>query len=240
MADKPGMVIILEGLDLSGKTTLARFLQNILQRSGHQAVLVRRKYKKSDYEDVLEAKSKLFKMPGAWEVPSDIIAVCLCLEFLIIYQEKVIPPLREGKIVIVESWWLKAVCRTAIEVEHRHLQKHLLDDRFEGWMLNLFPYFTGFPYPQQVFFLDVEPAVCWERLQSSDRKGKGVVESMDKETFIHYQTLVREKMLSYKKLLNWVTVKSDNTCSLEESLENASKVILDAIGSCLKMPDGMP
>jgi len=236
MTDRSGMVIILEGLDLSGKTTLARFVRDTLERSGHQAILVRRQYNKSDYEksdykDILAAKAKLFKMPDAWEVPSDIIAACLCLEFLITYQEKVIPALREGKIVILESWWLKAVCRTAMEVEDKYLQKHLLGDGFEGWMLNLFPYFTDFRYPQLIFFLNVEPAACWERLQGSDRRGRGVVESMDKETFIRYQISVREKMLSYEKLLNWVTVRSDNSHPLEESLEIAGKVILDTIRS---------
>jgi len=103
-----------------------------------------------------------------------------------------------------------------------------------------FPYFADFRYPQLIFFLDVEPAVCWERLQSSDRKGKSVVESMDKETFIRYQTLVKEKMLSYEKLPNWVTVKSDNSGSLGESLEIAGKVILDTIRSRLKVFNDAP
>lgn len=35
MTDESGMIIILEGLDLSGKTTLAYFLRDALQRSGH-------------------------------------------------------------------------------------------------------------------------------------------------------------------------------------------------------------
>jgi len=240
MTDESGMIIILEGLDLSGKTTLAYFLRDAFQRSGHQVVLVGRKYEKSQYEDILKAQTKLFKLPEAWEVPSDIIAVCLCLEFSIRYHDKVIPAVREGKIVILDSWWLKAVCRTTMEVEYRGLQKHLLDDGFEGWMLNLFPYFTDFRYPQQVFFLDVEPAVCWERLQGSDRRGKGVVESMDKETFIRYQTSVKEKMLSYEKLLNWVTVRSDNSHPLEESLEIVGKVILDTIRSRLKVFNDAP
>lgn len=236
MAGKSGMVIAIEGLDLAGKTTLARHVADALQGSGYQAVLVhkrREKYEKRYYEDVVQAIKRLHKV-YVYEnenVPYTITAACLCLQFLILYQERVIPAVREGNVVIVDSGWLKVVCRFAVEVERAPLHKHYLDSEFESWMLNLFPYYACFPYAQLVCLLDAEPAVCWKRLQDSQRARKGVIERMDRETFMRYQSSVREKLLRYASALDWAIIKCDDSRPLERFLEDASQRILESVRS---------
>ncbi len=141
----PGKFVVLEGLDGSGQSTQAIHLAEFLVNNGDNVIVT--KEPTTDSEAGRRIKEILRE-----HVQID------PLEFQKLFTKdreehlnnKIIPALKEGKIVISDRYFFSSF---AYGTAHGHN----IDDLIE---LN-----NNFLYPDLIFFLNVKPKVCIERIE---------------------------------------------------------------------------
>jgi len=141
------MLIAIEGIDGIGKTTVARFLRDELERIGYSTVLLKeptnskwgRKIRTCMSNRLsAEEELKLFILDRRYDV-----------------EKNIVPALRSGKIVIMDRYYYSNIAYQAargIDVEEiRKMNEEIA------------------PKPDLVILLDAPPELCVERIR---RRGK--------------------------------------------------------------------
>ncbi len=136
------MLIAIEGIDGTGKTTVAKFLRDELEKMGYRAVLLREptnsewgiKIKKSMNARLsADEELKLFILDRKYNV-----------------EKNILPALRSGKIVIMDRYYYSTIAyqgARGIDIE-------------EIKRMNDFA-----PEPDVVILLDAPPDLCIERIK---------------------------------------------------------------------------
>ena len=139
-----GKFIVFEGLDGSGQTTQSYLLRDFLESKGFQVVLTK--------EPTLESESgkKIKRI-----LQEEIKVSPLKLQELFTQDRKhhlknlILPSLKKGKIVICDRYLFSSYAYGSINLDLDYLKK-----------LN-----KDFILPDIVFFLDVSPEVCIDRIR---------------------------------------------------------------------------
>ncbi len=166
------MLIAIEGIDGSGKTTIAKFLENELKKLGYPVVLLKeptdsewgRKIRES-YDSRLkpDEELELFLKDREYDV-----------------RENILPSLKQGKIVIMDRYYLSTIAyQGALGFDPENLRE--INEKIA-------------PKPDLVFILDIPPEKAILRVK---RRGD---EPNDFER-IEYLKKVREIFLSTKNAI---------------------------------------
>lgn len=206
--DPSARFVALEGIDASGKSTLAAELVAELRRAGEPALLV----------DRATAPAAAGGYPGAhlaalraliWEYPADAQTSSLGFAhwshllaawFAGVDHTVVTPALAAGSWVVADPWYYKFATRFAVTVG--------LDEALAA--------FAGISAPGTVVWLDVAPDVCAGRRTDlrSTEAGEWQGKDRGRDSFVDYQDSVREHYGTLAASLGWHTVTAPDAASL--------------------------
>jgi thymidylate kinase len=216
-----GWFVAVEGIDGSGKSTVAAQLVGELVTGGRRAVLVDRR----------TAPGLAGGYPGEhlaglarliWDYPSDArtseLGFChwsrlLAAWFHAVSEVVVRPALAGGAIVIADSWWHKFAARFALTVGLRRARA----------------VFDGAAVPDQVLWLDVPPQVCAQRrtvLRGTERGEWQGLRDRD-DGYLRYQRQVRAGFRSMATTGGWQVLPD----AADERLAAALELITDRAGA---------
>lgn len=214
-----GKFIILEGIDGSGKTTIAEMLTDRLQQEGMGANFLNKKY--SDYpEGFLREFTK--KIGDALWTPTHGAPVTDVTDFgwyylhatwySVLANNALRNSLEEFEYTIMDGWYYKILAR------------FLAKDKYEAADLAL-P-FKHLPKGDLVMYLDIDPRIAVERKTGFSDAELGRNEGLSGDAvndFIAYQSTVKDVYDTFARDLNWYRVDAGKT--LDEVLESAYKGI---------------
>lgn len=198
----PGRLIAVEGIDASGKSTVAADLVRALRASGAGTVLV-------DRRSVAELAAgypaaHLRTLAGLiWDYPagartselgfahwSHLLAAWFHAVDLLVVR----PALAEGHHVVADSWCHKFVARFALTVGLRRAQQ----------------VFAGVSRPDRVFWLDVAPELCVRRRAGLRPTERGEWQGLDAydDGYLLYQGRIRSVYRSLATADGWRVVSA--------------------------------
>ncbi len=198
----PGKFIVFEGLDGSGQSTEVRLLTDFLKEKGYRILKTKEPTKKSEkaklIESVLEKKEKLS--------PRE-------LQDLFSQDRKwhlnniIIPALKDGKIVISDRYFFSSF-------SYGMAEGLSLEELIE---LN-----NQFLLPDLVFFLDVKPKICMERVEKRGEE-KTLFEKEEKlrKVYGNYKIVFNR----FKELTEIYFIKGER--SIEEVFGDIKKIIYE-------------
>jgi dTMP kinase len=224
-----GMFVCFEGGDAAGKTTLASSVIDELHRRGLSPVLVDKKSIEGFEDPYLTDRMRDLRRV-LWDYPQDAPIWewgdhhwfhLIVSWFSVLDRCKIQPLLRQGRCVIVDSWYYKLAAR------------FLLKPHFErSFILSSFAHLTP---PDLVILVDVAPQVAATRRETFSATESGRMDGHvngDAEDFVNYQ----ERVLAELRLLGddkWVAINATHS-SLEELVSQAS----DAVSARRGQPAG--
>ena len=162
------MLIAIEGIDGSGKTTIARFLEEELKKIGYNVVRFKeptdseygRKIKQILKERIVSPKEELELFLKDREVD---------------VRDNILPALKEGKIVIMDRYYYSTIAyQGALGLDVEEIKK--LNEKF--------------PKPDLVIILDVSPETALKRIKAKRKP--------DRFEDLNYLRRVRDIFLSLR------------------------------------------
>jgi thymidylate kinase len=201
-AEGPARLVAVEGIDGSGKTTVARRLVRALADAGDDAVLVSRETVADGLDDY--RASHLRAIRGLiWDYPHEARTSelgfahwrhLLAAWFAAVDHTVVEPALERGAYVVADSWYFKFVARFAVAVG--------LPQALDA--------FAEISEPDIVLWLDTPPEVCLRRRPElrSTESGEWTGEGDGAEGFLSYQSAVRGTYRRLAGARSWTVVAS--------------------------------
>ena len=219
-----GKFVVIEGIDGSGKTTIAHNISDLLNEKGCKSIFINKKN-----TDICDDYIKKFMgniRKSLWEnLPTDPVGEVPEKAWLFLHslwytmmEEKVIKPLiEEYDYVIMDGWYYKFLAR------------HLTNGEFNfDLSYSIIDTLTSGDY---IYLLDIEPEECFKR--RSDYKpselGAHEVGKEDKgesnlDKFVRYQSMVRSRFIDFGKKYGFVVVDTNN-----KGIEEVSEEIVNNI-----------
>lgn len=208
-----GKFIILEGIDGSGKTTVAEMLTNRLQREGKKANFLNKKY--SDYPEGF-LRDFTQKIGDALWTPTHDAPVTDVTDFgwyylhatwySVLANNALRESLKKFEYTIMDGWYYKILVR------------FLAKNKYKAADLAL-P-FQHLPKGDLVIYLDIDPRVAVERKTGFSDAELGRNEGLSGDAvidFITYQSMVKEIYDAVASELNWCRV--DASKAFQEVLD---------------------
>lgn len=193
-----GKLIVLEGLDGSGKATQAEMLYSRLISAGIKA----KKISFPDYDSESSALIKMYLRGDFGKSPSDVDPCAASLFYTVdrfaSYKMKWGEFYNNGGIVIADRY------TTSNAVHQCCKLPDTLWDEYLNWLFPLEYNILGLPVPHKVFFLNVEPEVSKkliEKRYSGDESKKDIHESLE------YLSKSYESAKYCCEKLNWIEIK---------------------------------
>lgn len=221
---RPGRFVCFEGGDAAGKTTLASSVVAELERRGLHPVLVDKKSTEGFATKELTDRMKDLRRV-LWDYPQDAPIWewgdphwfhLIVSWFSVLDQCKIQPLLREGRFVLVDSWY------------HKLAARFLLKPHFDrSFILQSFAHMTK---PDLVVLVDVAPQVAVTRRTSFSATESGRMDGHAEgsaDDFVRYQ----EKVLAELRSLGddtWVRIDATHA-SLEEMVTRAADAVTAVI-----------
>lgn len=216
---RPGTFVCFEGGDAAGKTTLASHVIDDLRRRGLSPVLVDKKSTEGFEPYLTDRLTDLRKV--LWDYPRDAPLWewgdhhwfhLIVSWFSVLDRCKIQPLLREGRLVIADSWYYKLAARFLLKPEFD-----------QAFILKSFAHLTK---PDLVVLVDVDPQVAVTRRETFSATESGRMDGLakgDAEDFVRYQ----ERVLGQLRLLcddPWVRIDATHA-SPDELVAQASEAI---------------
>ncbi len=162
------MLIAIEGIDGSGKTTIARFLEEELRKRGYDVVRFKEPTD-SEYGRKIERILKERKIS-----PEEELELFL-KDREVDVRDNILPALKEGKVVIMDRYYYSTMAyQGALGLDLKEIKK--LNEKF--------------PQPNLVIILDVSPETALKRIKTKRKP--------DRFEDLNYLKRVREIFLSLK------------------------------------------
>jgi thymidylate kinase len=215
-----GGLISVEGIDASGKSTVARRLVDALAAEGHEvALLDRRTAVAATQGYVADHLAGLRQL--IWEYPPDAVtselgfghwAALIGAWFHAVDHTVVRPALAAGRWLVADSWYFMFAARFALTV---------------GATKAAAP-FAGVTRPHSSIWLDVDPRECVGRRDRPRPTESGEWHRMDTgaSSFIAYQDRVRAEYRMFASAGGWLRLESEDE---EHTLHCALQYLRDEI-----------
>lgn len=204
-----GHLICFEGIDGTGKTTIAHCVQERLTELGLQAKLVSRSSDPGhDCPDIVQTRLReMARM--LWSYPENgsvrVLGDCHLIHFLVswfhLFDGWVIRPLlMKPTIVLIDTWFYKYVSRFMLKPTFS--KKEML-----SW-------FNGLTVPDMVLWLATKPETAWlrkghARETEADQVVNGFLDQ--RQQFVAYQTLVQNILEEFATCQQWSRVDATPT-----------------------------
>jgi dTMP kinase len=209
-----GILVCLEGIDASGKTTTSSALVDYLYSRGVSVIQLEKKGIEypTNYLSTFMSKFKELlweskKEDPVTEIPDAGWLYMHALWYKIMDSNLIQPALSNYEVVVVDSWY------------HKISTRFMLKDNFDYELVR--KVFEDLPKGDLVFMLDVAPEICWgrrENFKPSEIGGHEFLVGSEYDRFIRYQSKVREYMLKLAtKEEKWRIVDA-NSISFEEKV----------------------
>lgn len=218
-----GKLIVIEGVDASGKETQTGLLHQYLENTGAKAARI-------SFPDYSSNSSALVKMYLAGEMGSDpnavspyAAAVFYAADRYISYKTKWGKLLEENDYVIADRYVTSNIIYQAAKFESGPEQEQFID-----WLNDLEYNRLGLPVPDKVLFLNMEPSAAAKLMAGRKNKITGEAEKDIHEKNAAYMHKAYENACSVARRLGWIEVK----CSVNgepRTIEDISGDILKSI-----------
>jgi len=184
-----GTLIVLEGIDGSGKSTQAKLLYDWLIKEGYKAVLLREPTN-GKYGRILREKLKSGKLP-----PDEAYRLFL-LDRIEDVQTNIIPALKKGYVVVIDRYFISTIAyqgASGIPIDK------IISDHKK----------YGVPIPDIVFVLDIPADEAINRLKRLKRN----FDSFEKKDFLEK---VRKIYLNVGRYIPTLVIIVDATRNVKE------------------------
>ena len=201
------MFIALEGIDGSGKTSVAESLMNILEEGGRPVVFARHNDPNLHDAEVATYLKALIKLKDdthsfAYARLGDPHwALIRASYYSLIDRCLITPALEARKTVIADGWFYKFIARL-VASRTRHPGDFTSPEQ-------VLPIFSCVRTPDRVVVIDTPVKLCAQRKQAinvAEFGAENYGKECDTENFINYQSEVRGHLLSIPGCENWETV----------------------------------
>lgn len=218
----PGLFVVLEGADGSGKTALTEAVVDTLRRRGHEARATQRNqplgHGHPTYSQFIAAVVRLFRADAADNVPLDLLTLAAAAQYTAILHSQVIPAVADGDIVVADGWWDKVWIRLGIEAQRCLGLNDAERDAFWDWQQSLFPSLPGVSPLTVLVDTRVEDRIRWQMAAGCpevvyDLHGR---ESTDPQVFGDFTALIAGKLSEIAVGDRWPTVRNGSDRGIPE------------------------
>jgi hypothetical protein len=139
---KPGLFVVVEGADGSGKSAVVNLLVDRLADQAQPARVVRRENPvgTEEYSSFVAAAGRIFGAAQALGTGFGVLSLIGAAQYAVLVESQVMPALESGEVIIAESWWGKTWARLSVEAFRRGaLSMHGIKS-FEDWQCSLLPH----------------------------------------------------------------------------------------------------
>ena len=215
-----GKLIVIEGLDGSGKATQSKLLFEKLQAEGKPV----RKVSFPDYDSDSSALVKMYLAGDFGKDPGDVNAYAASTFFAVdrfaSYKQNWGKFYEEGGIVIADRYTTSNAIHQCSKLPREEW------DGFVQWLFDFEFKLMGIPAPDKVIYLQVDPQVS-QKLMSIRYQGDESKKDIH-ESNLEYLKKSREAARYCADKLGWVTVKCDDGDAMR-SIEQIHRDVMDII-----------
>ena len=215
-----GRLIVIEGPDASGRSTQIGLISSRLEAEGHAVLITGLKRSELISEGILEAKRNF--------AGKRMLSLFYAADFADQLENKIIPALRAGYIVLADRYIYTMMAREAVRGISRR------------WSHNLFSFAVA---PDLVYYLDVRPEELVHRVFQKNayldyyESGADMGLSDDMfESFLAYQKMIAGEFRRMQKRYNLVII--DGNRSVQEINADLQKRIDAFLESSRGRPGG--
>lgn len=217
---KLGKLIILEGIDACGKTTVSSVLAKLLCDRNYRAISVSKHF--DQYEDVNKSKfSKGLKALIWHDYDDSFITAQGCLYkftlwYVFLLNNYITPLLNDYDYIIIDGWFYKIYARLSLK-----------DDIITS-IAN--PILKSLTVGDIVFLFDLDPNVAYTRRNNFTISELGLMENNENEiednrtSFVEYQNKVRNKLIDMR-IINSEIVDVNNLTVMETATELLERIL---------------
>ena len=204
--ENKGLLIVLEGNDGAGKSTLVKFLSKYLQGQGYDNIIVKFNMSYITLKSIKKGK-KMYFGPEA----NTLIHLASIVDQ---FERYVCKEIAKGKVVICDRYVYSIIARGIARGIDEKIAIQL-----EDWVLK----------PDIVFYLDIDPKESLKRIGLDKitfwEAGQDVIYGERKDLcFLGFQKMVRDIFLVYSKRWNFNILNANNS----------SQELLKSIITCLR------
>ncbi len=201
---RSGYLVCLEGIDGSGKSTIAYCISEQLTSLGLRSTLVNRKQVSGCPEFVESRLRSMTEM--LWDYPEDAPVhqlgdhhlIHLLVSWFHLFDKWVLRPhLMTPQVVLVDTWFYKYVARFMLKPE-------FFGTSVQSW-------FNGLTTPNIIFWLSTDPATAWHRkgkARETELRARGCNNQDERSRFIEYQTRVQDSLGEIAKCDRWKRINA--------------------------------
>ena len=139
-----GLFIAFEGLDGSGLSTRAKILSDWFKKEGYSTI-----FTKEPTSSLIGGVIRV-ALKKEWKTDPKTLQLLFAADRSHHLQRDVIPALGDGKVVITDRYLFSSIAYGSLEIERK-------------WLEDLY---SNFLKPDITFFIDTDPKICIERIQS--------------------------------------------------------------------------
>lgn len=217
---KRGKLIILEGIDASGKTTTAKVLEKMLMERNYHTKSVNKHF--TEYDDFKKCRFTEGLKQLIWHDYDDgFITTQGCLYkftlwYVVLLNNYIIPLLNEYEYVIVDGWFYKLYARLSLKPDfNEKIGNEILKSLTVG---------------DEIFLFNIDPSVAYSRRDNFTISEMGLLEKYsgqqkdNRESFIDYQAKVQQRLIDMD--MENSEIIDVNGLSIQETVEEILKRIL--------------
>ena len=216
----PGQLIVIEGLDGSGKATQTQKLMERLEILGRDAV----KVSFPNYEDDSSALVKMYlrgELGQAEEVNAYAASLFYTVDRYATFRKAYEQQWKEGHCIVADRYTTSNMFHQCTKEPRNNWDNYL------SWLEDLEYEKVGLPRPTQVIYLDVEPEVS-RALLSKRYEGDESKKDIHEANFA-YLLRCREAALYAAEKFGWKVIRC-NEGSVMRSVEDISNEIWSEVG----------
>lgn len=215
------MLVVLEGIDGAGKTSLAKGLVTRLEQRGRSCRLQEKKAIPALPPATTRRLALLQRAIWTDEEESDLLGTHFSLYLLAAWYSAFAPRIdARDSLTVVDGWFYRVIVKA-------HLRARLDLE----WLHSLFAHL---PQPDRTVLVDIEPRLAFSRrsgfkaseLGHWDSRSSGTIA----EDFVSYQSQVRSALLDMASEKQWCTVVQDGR-TLDALLDELEAVVLGTFES---------
>jgi dTMP kinase len=234
------VLIALEGIDGSGKSTIANMIYNKLKP---KIPSIQSHHKLSPDFDHLYLRKQMYKLCEILTVPANeqcylsmfgerYWLFLVAAWFSVVQKNRIEPAKSQHNLMLMDGWY------------YRFIAKFLYKGNFDrGWLFSLF---NTVDDPDLVVMLDIDPKTAWKRRQFFKPNEIGIYErgsaefsGDDFQLYCTYQSALRETLLQFSKEKSWFVVHQTDQTTKDEACNFICDHILKTFKNHL-YPNGIP